>query len=512
VIPLPTAKLFTEAGVRWQRLPDGAAQRRVEAVSTDTREISAGALFVGLRGASFDGADFAADAVARGARAVLAEDGRRTRLALDLLATREGVAVGTVEDGRAALAAMARLVRSRVTAPVVAITGSVGKTTTKEALRTIARPAFPRVVASRASFNNDVGVPLSIFEAEASTGLLVLEVGTNAPGEIAGLAGIARPNVAVITRIGRSHLEGLGSLEGVAREKRALFESVAGAPGAACVLGFDTPLRELVLEAVPAGADLVTVSAAGDARASLRAVDVRADGAGAGTRFVLRGERAGDLDGAALRVPLLGAHAVENALVALGAVVAAGGAIERAAEGLEALQPAHRRLQPHVEGGVTVIDDAYNANPESFRAALAVLASRPARRVLVAGRMAELGPVAEEMHRALGESVQDARLDAVVLVDESGDDAAIDALAGGIGGAVPTARVASAAGAAAALGPGSELLGETGLRAGDTVLVKASRSARLERVVDALCEGLRARSGAADGAPIPARDARGVTP
>ena len=217
MIPLPTAKLFTEAGVRWQRLPDGAAQRRIEAVSTDTREIGAGALFVGLRVETFDGAGFAAEAAARGARAILAEDGRRTRLALDLLATREGVAVGTVEDGRAALAAMARLVRARVTAPVVAITGSVGKTTTKEALRTLARPAFPRVVASRASYNNDVGVPLSIFEAEATTGLLALEVGTNAPGEIAGLARIARPNVAVITRIGRSHLEGLGSLEGVAR-------------------------------------------------------------------------------------------------------------------------------------------------------------------------------------------------------------------------------------------------------------------------------------------------------
>ncbi|MEO1699109.1 MAG: UDP-N-acetylmuramoyl-tripeptide--D-alanyl-D-alanine ligase [Planctomycetota bacterium] len=470
---------FDAAGVLWcERAPVGGEHRRVTSISTDTRELERGALFVGLEGPNFDGASFAQRAVEAGATSVLARDGDATRAALARLAAEHGVAVGTVPSGRAALAGIARLVRSRIQAPVVGITGSVGKTSTKDALRTLGEAAGVRVAASRASFNNDVGVPRTLFAVDPRDELVVVEIGTNAPGEIASLAGVASPTVAVLTRVGRSHLEGLGSLKGVAQEKGALFESLAGVPGAVCVLGHDTPLRERIVARVPHGARLVTVSVDGDPTASLIARNVRSDGDG--TRFEVGGDAAGALSGHELRVPLLGRHAVLNVLLALAALDAAGFAPEASLDGLERLEPAAHRLAARRVGGVTVIDDAYNANPDSFRAAVRVLADQDGPRTLVAGPMGELGDDAERLHAELGLDVVAAGIERAVLVDPDGApvDVRLDALERALGATVEVVRAASvdeAADAAAAARRG-------------TILVKASRAARLERVVDGLHE------------------------
>jgi UDP-N-acetylmuramoyl-tripeptide--D-alanyl-D-alanine ligase len=434
----------------------GDAAAVIRAVSTDTRTVEAGALFVALRGERFDAHDFLAAAAEAGAAALLVE----TR-ALDA-ARAAGLAAVAVDDTLTALGDLAAHHRGRLPAKVVGVTGSNGKTTTKEMLAAILALEGP-TVKSPASFNNFIGVPLTLFRAAPEHRYAVVEMGANAPGEIARLAAIARPEVGVITNVGEAHLEGFGDLAGVAAAKTELLGGIA--PGGVAVLNGDDPwLRRA------ASGFAGRVAWFGDGRDALAAAAVKADDDG--VSFVL--------DGMPVRLPAGGAHNVQNALAAAAAARALGVANDVVARGLAAYTPPPMRMEEW-RGAVTLVNDAYNANPASMRAALAEVARRrvEGRKVFVCGDMLEMGPAAGDLHRALGAAAAGSGVDLLCAVGEQAG--AVGAGAGGAGMPAERVRVWPDADAAVRALPAL-------LRRGDLVWLKGSRRVGLERVADAVRE------------------------
>ena len=427
------------------RLEGRAARDAFRGVAIDSRAVRPGNLFVALRGPNFDGHAFAAEAVAAGAGALLVER------AVDADAPQV-----VVPDTVAALGDLGATWRRRFRGPVIAVTGSNGKTTVKECLRAIAAAAGP-VLSTRGNLNNHIGVPLMLCELDpAEHQAAVIEMGANHPGEIAYLAQLARPAVGVVTNAGAAHLEGFGSIAGVARAKGELYAALP-ADGVAAIPATD------------GHADLWRWLAGGRRRIEFAAdapaaVSVRPAAAG----IVL------EIDGSTrtLEFPLPGAHNRHNAAAAAAAAHGAGFAPETIAAGLAAVEPvAGRLVRRSGPGGAVILDDSYNANPGSFAAALAVLAEQPGRRWAVVGEMAELGRATAEAHRALG----------------------ADAQAAGVGrlwAFGPSARetVAGFGGEAAVVDDldrlAERLRGE--LDAEVSLLVKGSRSNRLERLVERL--------------------------
>ena len=377
-------------------VPESAGQP-LAGVSTDSRAVRPGELFVALRGEKFDGHAFLGAAAQAGAAMVIIDRPEACTPAPDALPA--GVAVLRVEDTGRALLQLAAAYRRWLEpgTKVVAIGGSNGKTTTVR-LTHAALAGTLRGVASEKSFNNAVGVPLTILRARRGDQFLVCEVGTNAPGEMAALGRVVQPDVAVVTSIGREHLEGLGDLRGVAAEEASLLASLK--PGGTAILNGDAPLllevARSVLATLPApGAQVVTFGEG--ERCDLRLTRVESDLRG--VRFELNGRRTVSLG-------LLGAHNAHNGAAALAVARRLGVPDDAAATALAHAQGAPMRMQRSVVavpgGGVTVINDAYNANPDSMLAALRAFAdlTRPEsgpdvrRRVLVLGDMLELGAAA----------------------------------------------------------------------------------------------------------------------
>jgi UDP-N-acetylmuramoyl-tripeptide--D-alanyl-D-alanine ligase len=419
------------AGARLARGAEGAPQR----VVIDSRSVEPGDLFVGLPGAHADGGRFAASALEAGAWGVLVGPD---------WSGLSGGAVLVADDPLAALGAVAREWRIELGAWVIAVTGSVGKTSTKELIAAMLAPQM-RVIASRANFNTDIGMPLEILRAPAGTDVLVLEAAMRGFGQIADLAAICRPNVGVITNIGPVHLEQVGSLEGVARAKAELIGGLE--EGGVAVVPADEPLLEPYL-----GAASVTTFGPGG--------DVRWDG----DTIVARGQRL------VLELPFRSRHQRTNALAAAAAVTEIG-VIPSGRVDVDFGALRGERLD--LPMGATVINDCYNASPLSMRAALDDLATHDTagRRVAVLGDMLELGPESEALHREMGEAAAEAGVDVLVTV---GPRAVVmlDAF-DGESYAVADAREA------AALMP--ELL-----EPGDVMLVKGSRGVGLEVVAEAL--------------------------
>ncbi len=448
--------------MRWS-LSDAAARvggRVVDAdavftgVVTDGRRDGSGALYVALRGVRFDGHDFVAQAAANGAVAALVEHPVDAPLSQ-----------WVVDDTRLALGRLAAAWRDGFTGRVVAITGSNGKTTCKEMVAAVLGEAG-RVRATRGNLNNDIGMPLTLLAARDED-YLVLEMGANHLGEIGYLTDIARPEVALITNAGRAHLEGFGSLEGVARGKGEIARGLP--PDGTFIVPSDSPYTPLWRKL--AGARRL-LTCGPDAGASLRAgaeTTTTWDAEGFRTRFTL----VSDGQALDLALPLAGAHNVRNALMA--AAVARALGIDQGAlrAGLAGLRPVPGRLCPRQGlGGVRVIDDSYNANPDSLLAAIAVLTALPGRHWLVLGDLGELGPEASRLHREMGEAARAAGVDTLYAVG----DLCAEAVAGfGRGGRHFTDQ----AGLIAAL--------RGDLASGDLVLVKGSRLAAMDRVADALC-------------------------
>jgi len=436
-------------------------------LSTDTRKVQAGELFIALSGPRFDGNSFAEAALEAGAAALILrkEDGLAERF--------RGTSAALIvhADPRAALGALARWHRQRLGLPVVGITGSCGKTTTKNYLVKLLS-SVRRTVGSPLSYNNAVGVPLTLLAADASTDVLVCEMGSSGPGEIAELASLALPDIGIITGVGASHLEGLGSLEGVAIEKNELAR-VLPANGL-LVVHQDGRFRELFEASTKA--NVVTFGIDNGVRSDADLVATKLCFDGGRSVFELRGKGLEHLEGREVTLPALGTHNVLNLLAALAVCRGLGIDLEEVLPAVADIEGQSGRLESFELDGLLVIDDTYNANPESARAAVRVLAGIHGhkRRVLVLGDMLELGDFAAEMHHAVGRAAAAAGIDKLVLVGELAAAAAAGALEGGM----PTDDVSHFGTRRAA-----ELaIGEL-FESGDVVLVKASRGIRLESLV-----------------------------
>ena len=432
--------------------------RPFSGVSIDTRTVAAGELFVALRGERFDGNEFVREALAAGAAGALVS--KEQPLALPQI---------VVPDTLAALQRLAKAWRAGFHIPVVGVAGSNGKTTTKEMTAAILGRAGS-CLATRGNLNNHIGVPLTLLRIGDPHRFAVIEMGANRPGEVAALIGIARPTVGLITNAGAEHLQGFGSLEGVAR---AEGEMVAGlAPHAVAVLNADDAFFGLWRDMTPAR----VVSFGLAEGADFRATDIESSLTPEGflTRFQLscpQGRTAIDLR-------IGGRHNVSNALAAAASAASAGASLEHIAAGLASVRSVSGRLQlKQAACGAWILDDSYNANPSSVRAGLDVLGSLSGRRWLVLGEMAELGEFASEAHLAIGALAREHGIERLYAV---GPLAALAVERFGVGAQwFPDTNDLSEA-----------LLGELGPRAADVlVLVKGSRVNRLERVVAALVAG-----------------------
>jgi UDP-N-acetylmuramoyl-tripeptide--D-alanyl-D-alanine ligase len=437
----------------------GSPNAQVEGVSTDSRQVARGDLFVALPGTKFDGHEFVAAAFREGAAAALVARGR-------LSGPLAGGALIAVDDTRRALGRLAARYREDFTLPVIAVAGSNGKTTTKELLAAVLRQRFS-TVSSEASFNNDIGVPLTLLRLKSTHDVAVLEAGTNHPGELAHLLGLIRPRYGALTCIGREHLEFFGDLEGVAQEEGCLADSLP-ANGLLFANG-DDPWTAVVARRARAAVVRVGLSEANDWRAH----DLRLDQQGVSFRVQCpRAALVGEF-----RVHLLGRHQVVNALLALAIGAELGldrGELER---GLAECRPAKRRLEVWELKGVSVLDDAYNANADSMVAALQTLRDLPCkgRRVAVLGDMAELGAHSVAAHEEVGRRAAELGVGQLFAVGKMAPCLARGARGAGLNRVLEFADVD---GAAAAL--------KLFLKEGDLLLLKASRASRLERIADQL--------------------------
>ncbi|MEX0658725.1 MAG: UDP-N-acetylmuramoyl-tripeptide--D-alanyl-D-alanine ligase [Egibacteraceae bacterium] len=434
----------------------GVGRDTVVEVTIDSRTVVAGSLFVPLPGEQVDGHDFVDDAVARGAAGYLWQ--------VDRPAPDHPGGV-LVDDPADALLGLGAWVREQVGPTVIAITGSSGKTTTKD-LVAAATGAGRRTVANQGSYNNELGVPLTCCRLTADTEVLVAEIGTRGIGHIARLAPVLAPDIAVVTTVGASHLAMLGDIDTVARAKVELVHALT--PDGIAVLNADDPRVAVMAEQAPGR--VVTYGRRADA--DWRPDHVELDEL-ARPVFTVRGRR--------VRLALPGEHNVGNALAALAAADLVGVDLERAAAALESATVSPWRMQLlRTPGGVVILNDAYNANPPSMAAALLTLSriTTGGRRWAVLGHMAELGPGSEEAHREVGRHAARLGIDGLVVVGEAAAAIRDGAMQSGayaehdvVGVAGPDQAVASLRGR---------------LRRDDAVLVKASRSVGLEHLPDAL--------------------------
>jgi UDP-N-acetylmuramoyl-tripeptide--D-alanyl-D-alanine ligase len=418
-------------------------------IATDTRTVAAGDCFVALRGEKFDAHEFLADAVAKGAAAVVVHDAPR--------AAKLGVPVYVVGDTTRALGRLARYRRRAWGRPVIGVVGTNGKTSTKELVRA-ALGSRLRVHATIGNYNNLIGVPQTLFALPDDADIAVIEMGTNQPGEVAALRAIVEPDVVVVTSIAEEHLEGLGDLEGVLREEISACDGVAVA-----ITPASQP--EIAEAARPRARRIVS--------AGLGSGDVHAD------RFTVSPDGTGllELDGVEVRVPLRGVHNLRNAMLALAAAREAGISVTDAARGIAAMPSPPMRVSFESHGGVTVINDAYNSNPGSARAALELLehAGNGRQRVAVLGTMLELGAAADRLHDDIARAALAAPIDLVVGVGGFAD--ALARVAPGDARAVGGADPATAWDAA-----------RSRLRRDAVILLKGSRGVRLERLVPLISE------------------------
>ncbi len=429
--------------------PVPARDVSIESIVTDSRKVHHGALFAALPGSQVDGHDFARSAVNLGAAALL------VRRPLDL-----AVPQLVVEDVLIALGKLAAMLRDRIDPAVVGITGSNGKTTVKELVAGILR-LEGEVLATRGNYNNELGVPLSLFELEQKHRFAVLEMGASKGGDIAYLAGIAKPDVGVVTNIGPAHLRGFGSEEGVARAKGEIYAALP-ADGYA-IVNADEPWSDMWYR-MNSAKNVITFGCQ-------LAADVRLSDEEDRPVIVTP---AGEFEP---RLLLEGRHNLVNATAATAVAISLGIGLENISKGLESVRPAPGRLNLlHTDAGWTVIDDTYNANPASLYSALQVLASMQGTPWLVLGDMKELGEGGRKLHREVGEA---ARAMGVRRLFTTGELSVYTAEAFGQGAQHYSNREELAAALLQSLRPDVNCL------------VKGSRSMGMEAVVAAITEGAR---------------------
>lgn len=434
------------------------SERPIRGAAVDSRLIVPGQVFVALPGERTDGHAYLADAIARGASALIVARPTTDPSALG------DITVIRVADTLAALGAIAGGWRRRFEPLVVGVTGSIAKTSTKEAIAAVLARRF-RTLRSEGNQNNEVGLPLTLLRLGPEHEAAVLEMGMYVGGEIADLARMARPRIGVVTAVQPVHLSRIGSLEAIEAAKGELLEALP--PDGTAILNADDPIvRGMGTRSV---ARSLRYGFAADA--DVAAENVESAGMD-GMRFVLR------TDGARrpVTIPTLGRLSVHNALAAAAVGRAAGMSVDEIAAGLAGGWSAPNRVQLVRLGDVTLVDDSYNASPRSVVAALDLLAGLPGRRAAVLGEMLELGEASDESHRVVGEAAA-RTVDWLIVVGDGAAGIAEGAIAAGMDPA-RVVRVRDAEGALDAIPPR--------LRDGDVVLVKASRGIGLDRVVDGL--------------------------
>jgi UDP-N-acetylmuramoyl-tripeptide--D-alanyl-D-alanine ligase len=459
--PLPLSQVAQMTG---GSLSSGHGTIVIDKVSTDSRTIKRGELFVALRGENFDGHNFIeAVATAGAAGAIVASNWKGN--------VPQNFAIIRAKDTLQAYQRLAATYRKLLELKVVAITGSNGKTSTKDFAAAVLARRF-RVTKTQGNFNNHVGLPRTILEATSRDEIAVWEIGMNHPGEVAALAKVAAPGVGIITNIGVAHIEFMGSRERIAEEKGALAEAI-GADGTV-ILNADDPFTKGI-----AARTRGKVILAGITSGAIRAGEINQSGNA--TDFTI-------LEGphrcrAQLSVP--GLHMVQNALLAVAAGRVFGLSLEECAAGLIAAPLTKARLQVKEIRGVQFLDDSYNANPDSMKAALRTLVELDAdgQRIAVLGEMRELGNESERGHREVGETAAALKIDHLIAI---GDVAAGIADAAKQAGLENSSNVPSTAEAA-------EMLAEL-VSPGDLVLIKGSRMARTEQVIEAFRDSKSARA------------------
>ena len=454
--PLP---LFQIAEMSGASLLAGDPEARVLRVCKDTRSILPGDLYVAIRGERFDGNHYIQEAAAKGAVATLCDEERVAGLPANF-------GVLTTPDSLSSLTHLASAWRSRLNLRSVVITGSNGKTSTKDFSRAVISSRF-RTTATEGNLNNHIGLPLSILAADSEDEVAVWEIGMNHRGEISPLAGLAKPEIGIVTGIGTSHIEYLGSKEEIAREKGDLLERLPSS-GHAILPSQDDFVSEL------RSRTSARVLEVGFDSGNIRASQIEYDRAG--SQFVLEG----DFGIARAFLPVPGKHMIGNALLAVAAGVISGISLTECAQALSSIQLTRGRLGRIERRGITLIDDTYNANPESMVAALATLRTMPAagRRIAVLGMMGELGIHAAAGYEKVGR-VAASQIDSLICVGKEASAIAEAAKAAGLSDVRLAADQTEAASQLSSIA-----------LAGDLVLLKASRSARMEEVIHHFDQGL----------------------
>jgi UDP-N-acetylmuramoyl-tripeptide--D-alanyl-D-alanine ligase len=445
----------------------GLPETQVRRVCTDSRQVKASDLFFALRGGRFDGHDFLRAASEKGAGAVVVE--RRS-----VPANWSGCAMITVEDTRKALGQLAAQYREEFVLPVVAVGGSNGKTTTKELVASVLRQERA-TLWSEASFNNDIGVPLTLLRLAKSHQAAVLEVGTNHPGELPPLVKMIQPNYGVITCVGREHLEFFNDVAGVAQEEGWLAELLPA--GGKLFVNRDDDWTSRIVERTRAQVVRVGFAAGSDWRARGLRFDTH------GVKFQVDAPEAAF--SGEYRIHLLGRHQVVNALFAIAIGMELGLGRAAVARGLAECRPPKMRLELWEGNGVRLLDDAYNANADSTVVALQTLQDLPCkgRRVAVLGDMAELGAHSESAHEEVGRRAAELGVGQLFAVGKMAPVMARAARDAGLNRVFEFADVETAAAAVKSF-----------VKAGDVVLLKASRAMRLERIAELLRAGEAVRT------------------
>ena len=426
----------------------------INKVSTDSRTIKPGELFVALRGENFEGHHFIEAGAKAGATGALVDLNWAGNVPNNFALLR-------ATDTLQAYQTLAANYRRSLALKVLAITGSNGKTSTKDFAASVLARRF-RVTKTEGNFNNHVGLPRTILEATSEDEVAVWEIGMNHPGEIAALSKIAAPDAAIITNIGVAHIEFMGSREAIAVEKGALAEAIE--TQGTVILNADDPFSEGI-----AARTRAKVVSAGTTGGAVRAIEIRQSADGSEFTVVEGAHRC------RAQLPVAGTHMVQNALLAVAAGRAFGLSIEECAAGLAAAPLTKARLQIKEIGGVQFLDDSYNANPDSMKAALRTLVELDAegKRIAVLGEMRELGAESERGHREIGETAATLGVDQLITIGDAAELIAEGARTAGLD-KVSSARSTSDA---------AKLLGEMA-EPGDLVLIKGSRAARTEEVIE----------------------------
>jgi UDP-N-acetylmuramoyl-tripeptide--D-alanyl-D-alanine ligase len=448
-------------------LLQGEEDALFQGVSTDSRTVRAGELFIALKGPHFDGHHFAREALEKKAGGVVIEEDQAGDIRWNGYRPK---AVIAVKDTLQALGDIAHDRRRSFRTPVIALTGSNGKTTTKEMISACLETTFP-ILKTMGNLNNLIGLPLTLLNLTERERVVVLEMGMNVPGEVRRLTEIAEPDVGLITNIQMAHLEGMGSLERVKEEKGELFRKMRR-DGTILVNQNDPYVSDLADEF---SGQKITFGV--EKSADVMAKEVRLMGAeGTFFKLILEGAEIG------IVLPLLGNHFVSNALAAVAASSLFGIELEKVKEVLEHFHPFHRRMEViPLEGGKTLIDDSYNANPRSMDLALETLAELKGkgRAIAVLGDMLELGRFSEEAHRQLGEKVKGLSIDLLLTLGEKAPIVVESAIRHGF--EPKRAKVVKSHSEAISF------LKEV-IREGDWILVKGSRGMAMEKVVEGLIE------------------------